>query len=311
MNTLAPFPVDPAMTAIAIAYRNGRMIADDVLPRTPVGKQAFEWLKHSLADGFTLPDTRVGRKSAPNRVEFSASKETASTEDYALDAPIPNADIENAKGTPYDPIGQATENTTNLILLDREVRVSRIVFNEANYVADNIERSAGSSDKWSHPDSNPLKSIMDALDDCIMRPNIAVLGRAVSTALRRHPKIVKAFNGNSGDEGLVPLGFLAQLLELDEIFVGESRLNVARPGQAVNLQRVWGKHAAFLYRDKTAGTQSGMTYGLTAEWGSRVAGTLEDKDIGMRGGIRVRVGESVCELVTAKDLGVYFPEVIA
>lgn len=33
----------------------------------PVGKQTFKWLKHSLADGFTLPDTRVGRKSAPGR----------------------------------------------------------------------------------------------------------------------------------------------------------------------------------------------------------------------------------------------------
>ena len=36
----APFPIDPELTAIAIAYRNGRMIADEVLPRVPVGKQS-------------------------------------------------------------------------------------------------------------------------------------------------------------------------------------------------------------------------------------------------------------------------------
>ncbi|HCF5482095.1 TPA: phage capsid protein, partial [Pseudomonas aeruginosa] len=29
----APFPIDPELTAIAIAYRNGRMISDEVLPR--------------------------------------------------------------------------------------------------------------------------------------------------------------------------------------------------------------------------------------------------------------------------------------
>ena len=42
----ANFPVNPVLTAIAIAYRNRRMIADDVLPRTDVGKQEFKYLQH-------------------------------------------------------------------------------------------------------------------------------------------------------------------------------------------------------------------------------------------------------------------------
>jgi len=305
----APFPIDPALTAISIAYRNGRMIADDVLPRTPVGKQEFKWNKHELADGFTLPDTKVGRKSAPNQVEFGHTEETSSTADYGLDIPVPQADIDNAAGTNVDPVGSAVENATNLILLDREVRASRLVFANGSYAAANIETLVG-TDKWDNAASNPLEAITDALDSVIMRPNIGVLGRAVSTALRRHPKIVKAYHGNDGGDGLVPLAFLAELFELEAIYVGEARLNIARPGQAVSLQRVWGPSAAFLYRDKTAGTQSGATFGLTAQWGSRIAGQQEDKDIGLRGGVRGRVGESVKELITAKDLGCYFPSVI-
>lgn len=306
MTQFAPFPVDPVLTGIAIAYRNGRLIADEVLPRTPVGKQSFKYTKHRLADGFTVPDTKVGRKSAPNRIEFGADDATASTEDYALDAPIPNADIENAKGTQFDPVGMAVEHTTNLILLDREVRASRVVFNQNNYAADNVHTLTTGA-FWDDPASRPVHAIQDALDDCIMRPNIGVLSRDVSTQLRRHPQIVKAWNRNLGDEGLVPLGFLAELLELEAIHVGEARLNVARPGQAINLQRVWGNGAAFIYRDRTAGTQAGTTWGLTAQWGGRVAGSQNDPDVGMRGGVRARVGESVVELVTAPDLGVYFP----
>ncbi|MGV8796604.1 hypothetical protein ACV373_31930, partial [Pseudomonas aeruginosa] len=57
----APFPIDPELTAIAIAYRNGRMIADEVLPRVPVGKQEFKFWKYDLAQGFTVPETLVGR----------------------------------------------------------------------------------------------------------------------------------------------------------------------------------------------------------------------------------------------------------
>ncbi|MEQ6331521.1 phage capsid protein [Pseudomonas chengduensis] len=305
----APFPIDPALTAIAIAYRNGRMIADDVLPRVGVGVQAFKYMKHDLREGFTVPSTLVGRKSAPNRVEFSATEATSSTEDHALDAPVPQADIDNAPSN-FDPLGNAVEYTTNLILLDREARTSSAVFNNASYAAGNRTTLSGTS-QWSDPDSNPIPVITDALDSVVMRPNIGVLGRRTSTWLRRHPKVVKAFNGTLGDEGMVPMQYLADLLELEAIYVGEARLNIARPGQAANLVRAWGPHASFIYRDRLANAQNGTTFGFTAQWGDRISGSQFDGDIGMRGGQRVRVGESVKELVTAPDLGYFFENAVA
>lgn len=305
----APFPIDPALTAIAIAYRNTRLIADEVLPRVPVGVQSFKYLLHDLAEGFTVPDTKVGRKSAPNRVEFSATEETGSTEDHALDAPVPQADIDNAPAN-YDPLGKATEQTTNLILLDREARTSATVFSNASYATGNKTTLSGTS-QWSHVDSNPIPAITDALDAVVMRPNIGVLGRRTSTWLRRHPKVVKAYNGTLGDEGMVPMAFLADLLELEAIFVGEARLNIARPGQAANLARAWGPHAAFIYRDRLADSRSGTTFGFTAQWGDRISGAERDGDIGMRGGQRVRVGESVKELITAPDLGYFFENAVS
>ncbi|UUE75979.1 hypothetical protein [Pectobacterium aroidearum] len=98
----APFPIDPHLTSIAIAYRNGSLIADSVLPRVPVGKSEFKWWEYDLADGFTLPNTSVGRTSQPNQVEFNATEETSSTSDYALDSPVPQSDIDNAPKN-YDP----------------------------------------------------------------------------------------------------------------------------------------------------------------------------------------------------------------
>jgi len=305
-----PFPVDPVLTAIAIAYRNDRYIADDVLPRTPVVRQEFKWHQYHLADGFTLADTRVGRLSAPNQVTFGFDEKTSSTEDYALDMPVPQADIANASGTGIDPLGFATERGSELIALDREVRTSRLVFNTASYASGNVKNTAAAA-KWSKADSKPLHAIMDTLDECIMRPNIAILGPKVSTNLRRHPQIVKAHHGNAGDDGLVPLQFLAELLELDAIYVGKSMLNIDKPGQDATLQRAWGPHAAFIYRDRTAGAQGGTTFGFTAQWGGRTAKQITDEDVGMRGGIRARVGESVKEIIAAPELGCYFPDVVA
>lgn len=305
----APFPIDPHLTAIAIAYRNTRLIADEVLPRVPVGKQEFKWLLYSLAEGFTVPETLVGRKGKPNQVEFSATDKVSSTEDHALDAPVPQADIDNAPAN-YDPLGHATERTLDLILLDREARVSAKVFSSSSYASGNKTTLSGSS-QWSHSDSNPVAAITDALDSVVMRPNIGVLGRRTATLLRRHPKVVKAYNGTTGDDGMVPLEFLRDLLELEAIYVGEARLNVARPGQTPSLVRAWGPHAAFLYRDRLADANGGTTFGFTAQWGDRIAGAIEDKDIGMRGGQRVRVGESVKEVISAPDLGYFFENAVS
>ncbi|SFQ51199.1 phage capsid protein [Ectopseudomonas toyotomiensis] len=305
----ASFPIAPALTAIAIAYRNTRMIADDVLPRVPVGLQAFKYLKYDLREGFTVPSTLVGRKSAPNQVEFSGTEVTCSTEDYGLDAPVPQGDIENAAAN-YDPLGRAVELVSNLILLDREARCCGAVFSNASYAAGNRTTLSGSS-QWSDAASNPIPVITDALDWVVMRPNIGVLGRRTSTWLRRHPKVVKAYNGTVGDEGMVPMAFLADLLELEAIYVGEARLNIARPGQAANLVRAWGPHASFIYRDRLADARSGTTFGFTAQWGGRICGSQFDGDIGLRGGERVRVGESVKELITAPDLGYFFENAVA
>ena len=105
--SLAPFPVDPELTAITLAYRNRRLIADDVLPRTsPLGKEEFNYQQWTIEESFTLPDTRVGRKSEPNQVEFTGTRVTDRTEDEGLDDIIPFVDIMNA-APGSDPVGRA------------------------------------------------------------------------------------------------------------------------------------------------------------------------------------------------------------
>jgi len=88
------FPINPALTAIAMAYRNPDqvLIADQVLPRIPVA-QLFKYTKYDLAQGFTIPDTKVGPKSEPNKVDFGGTELQAQTADYGLDDLIAEAEI--------------------------------------------------------------------------------------------------------------------------------------------------------------------------------------------------------------------------
>jgi hypothetical protein len=307
----APFPIDEALTAITVAYRNMRYIADDVLPRVPVGKQEFKYWSYPVGESFRMPDSKVGRRSRPNEVVLSATETTAATEDFALEDPIPQADLMNAP-MGKDPRDRSVMQLTDYIALGREKRTADAVFAAATYASTNKVTLSGTS-QWSDgTNSNPIAAIMTGIDACLVRPNIMVMGREVFTKLAQHPKIVEQVRGTSAaTSGVARRQQIADIFELEELLVGESWLNTAAYGQTATLGRVWGKHALLAFRDRNADTRGGITFGFTAEWGSRVSGSTEDPNIGMRGGTRVRVGESLKELVVAPLAAYLFIDAVA
>lgn len=322
--TKRPFPVDPSLTAIAIGYRNPAqaMIAKKVLPPLPVLQENFKWTEYPLSEAFTLPDTRVGRKGQVPQLEFSGEEKAASVADYGLDAPIPNSDVQaaaqaRAEGrSTIDPEKLATEQLTGLIELDREVRVAAVVQDANSYAADKKVTLAGNSQLSDFANSDPIAVITTGFEGTLIyRPNTVVMGRAVWTVIRRHPKLINAVKGGQAEDGLITKQQFADLFEFDveRFLIGESYVNTAKKGQDVALSRVWGKHIELLYVDPSKGQadDAKITYGFTAELGGRVAGSIDDPDIGLQGGRRTRVGERVKELICAKDVGYQIRNAVA
>jgi len=308
----APFPIDATLTGIAIAYRNTNLIADMVLPRVPVQTKEFKWMNYDKAERFTLPNTLVGRKGRPTEVDFGANEDTSQTNDYGLDDVVPHDDIIQAAaaGNGYNPLGHATEALTDLILLDREVRAAKLLFSASSYITGQKETLSG-TDRWSDYDnSSPKEQLLDALDVPLMRPNVLTLGQSVWTKLRQHPQLVSSILRNDGRSGTITRQQLADLLEIEEVIVGQGFVNIAKPGQTASMQRVWGNHASLMHRNRLANTQRGVTFGFTAQYQGRIAGQMPDPVNGLRGAVRVRAGESVKELVVAPDLGYFFENVI-
>jgi hypothetical protein len=286
---------------------NTALISDQVLMRVPVAGRTFKYLKWNTAQNFTVPNTRVGRKSKPNQVEFNATETEGSVEDFGLADGVPNSDIEEGRVSGMDPVANAVQGLSHLVQLDREVRVAGTVFNTANYPAANQVTLSG-TDQWDDTSSDPIAQIMDGLNTPLMRPNTMVIGQAAYSKLVQHPKIVSAALGNSGTSGVATREQLARLFELDRVLVGQGFLNSAKKGQSASYSRVWGGNCALLHLNTqmTSVKDVRPTWGFTAELRSgRVAGALPDKDIGMSGGQDVRVGEAVRELVTYTELGYY------
>lgn len=303
------FEVNPEYTAIAIAYKNpeANYIADKIFPYIPVDSSDFKYNEYPKEESFTVPDTRVGRTSEPTRVEFSTKSKTASVEDYALDVPVPGSDVEKAKNSKYDPKGRAIEGATNLVLLDRELRCAKLARNLANYAQ---KETLTTGSYFNDDSSNPIKTILSAREKMIVDPNCLLLGSDVWNYLRQHPKVVKATNRNSGDAGVAARQAVAELLEVNEIIVGNTRYNRAKKGHSAILEPCWKGICSLIYRDSTADTHQGVTWGLTARFGDRFAGDYFDPKMGARGGEVVRSGECVKELVIAPDCGYAFENVL-
>jgi hypothetical protein len=322
--TTRPFNVDPVLTAIAVGYRNpaASYIADQVLPRVPVSAEKFKWTEYPLEESFNVPDARVGRTGRVQQLEFGGTEKTSAVEDFGLDSPIPNTDIDAAaeararKVSSFDPEGRATMMLTDTLVNVREVRAAGIVFNAANYAAGRKTTLGGASQFSDYAGSDPLGVIKTGMESTlVMRPNTVVLGRAVWSKISSHPDVVNAVKGNLTSSGMITLEQFKELLAgegVQNVVVGDSWFNTAKPGQAVNLTRAWGKHIALLHINPIATPEGGgITFGMTAQYGSRIAGRIVDEDVGLQGGVRIRSGERVKELIVAKDVGYFIQDAVA
>ena len=319
-----PFTVDPVLTAISVGYQNlaTMRVADQVLPRMPVSAEKFKWTEYPIAEAFNVPDAKVGRRGRVSQLEFGGEERTSEVEDFGLEVPIPYSDIEaseearNRGVSSYNPEAHSVEMITETIENIREVRVASIVHNPATYAADKRVTLAGSSQFSDYANSDPIGVIKTGMESTLIYPpNTMVMGREAWSKISSHPKIVNAVKGNVTNAGIITREQFVELFAgegITQLLVGEGWYNTGKPGQNPALARAWGKHIAMLHLNPMAGVEGGgITFGMTAQYGGRISGRIEDQDVGLQGGVRIRTGERVKELVIAKDVGYLIQNAVA
>lgn len=312
----APFETHPRMTQIAMAERPMDFIGDMVLPRVE-SAFAFKYTKGLNTDQFTIPETRASRAGRLGEVEFGAELADGSTEDHGLLAFVPERDIREAEQqmSAWDPLAQTSMGLGQMMALAREKRCADLVFNRGSYPAGHFATLAGNT-QWSNNASDPLTAILEALDRPITRPNTLVLGQAVWTKLRSHPRIVEAIvaaGAGAGASGIVMREQVAALFELERVLVGSAWSQTAAPGQNAVYARLWGKHAAALHVRRPAGTRDMMpTWGFTPQAMALEVSFSEEPERGVGRGSRVvKISECIDELVSWPSAGYFWENAVA
>lgn len=205
---------------------------------------------------------------------------------------------------------------TDTIQNIREVRVAGVVQDLNNYAASRRVTLSGTDQFSDYENSDPIGVIKTGCEATLVyTPNKMAMGRAVWSKLSSHPKIVNAVKGNVTNAGIVTRQQFAELFAdygINEVLVGDAYYNTAKPGQNVSLARAWGRHISLVYINPLAQPEAGgITFGLTAQYGSKIAGRIVDQDVGLTGGVRIRAGERVKELIVAKDTGYFIQNAVA
>lgn len=307
----SPFVQTPELLAIAEGYRNTSLIGAEVFPIVQVASDRFRYNRYDIAEHYTVPDTAVGPKGDINDIQTRATQVVDATDDHGLLEIIPQRDIDAAAtDSNYDPTGRSVQRLTDLVMLRHELLAAGVAFDPANYAAPYKLPLVGDA-QWSHPDSDPVEDIVEAMEKPLATPNVMVLGVEVWTKLRRHPKIVSAVLGNSGVSGVVSRQQFAEVFELEEVLVGNARVNTSKNPSSPNLVRAWGNHALLIHRNLNADTQGGLTYGYTARYRGWIAGTSPNPRRGLHGGTDVVVGHSIKVVQSATAAAYLFENAVA
>lgn len=315
--------IDKALTNMSVKYLQdtANFIADKVFPVVPVAKQSDRYFMYKKEDWFR-DDARLramGTESAGGDYDIDNTP-TYFCNKYAFHKDVFEEDRVNAD-SPLTPDQDAMEFVVDKILLNRENNWAKTYFKAGVWAQDLQGVANGGSgitfwDDYDHSDPiSDIANMSTAMAEVTgKRPNTLTLGRRVYDALRQHPDILDRIKFTQ--KGVVTTELLASLFDVDRILVANSIQNVAKKGQAANMEFTMGNNALLTYAPPAAGLKkasAGYIFSWTGLMGSNALGgrinrfTMPQLGIGTE---RIECEVAYDMKVVAADMGAFVGNVI-
>lgn len=260
--------IDPILSTVAQGYSNSELVGNMLFPYVPVGMRGGKIITFNKED-FALYNT--GRVPGANtrRVQYGYSGSNFALESHSLEGVVPVELSQEANAVPGIDLGSnAVMRTQNIISLRLEAAQAVLATTAANYGASNKVTLAGTS-QWSDFTtgvSDPIKDIETAKEavrrQIGKRPNTIVMGAAVFSMLKMHPKVIDRMKYTGRDTATPEL--LASLFGVKQVVIGEAVYTDA----AGVMTDVWGKFVVVAYTElgglaAMGAPTFGYTYRLT------------------------------------------------
>lgn len=266
MNASGARVVDPILTTVAQGYRNNEYVGMNLFPYVPVGQRGGKIITFGKED-FALYATGRAPGANTKRVQFGYSGSPFALESHSLEGLVPFELMQEAEAVPGIDLGKgAVTKTQNIIGLRLEKAQADLATTAANYQASNKTTLAGTS-QWSDYGavSDPVGDV-EAARDAVRakigkRPNTVVMGPAVWSKLKNHPKVIDRIKFTGRDSATPEL--LANLFGVQRVVIGDA---IYDNGGA--FADVWGKFVVVAFTELASTAELGTpSYGYTYRLG--------------------------------------------
>jgi hypothetical protein len=309
--TVESLHIDSALSNIAIGYKNGGYIADQIFPTVGVDKQSdyyFVWTKKFW---FTNHVQFRGPGAAFAEGGLEVSKSQYSCKNKALAYPIAREQIANQDAA-IDLEKTGAEWLADQFALDREINCAATVFNTSNWTSTS---TLTGTNQWSdYENSDPLGNAVTAIQTVQkltgLKPNLCVMGATVFDKVRRHPDILDIYKYR--EKNIVNEQQIADAFDVERVIVGRAIKDTGNEGAAMSGDYIWGDYCLFVYVPKSPGLRV-ASGGYTFVWKRDSGLTVEiDRfDDGAKKRYLIRGEHSYDQKITGADCGYIYADLLA
>lgn len=266
MPAIADLMVNTHLTNFAVQYHNDKFIADKVSPVVIVPKPTGTYSEFDPEDAYKHHESLRGPDAEAQHVDWGVTDKGFLCQDYALRHFVSDKKV-RAATAPIQPKKVATKMLLHDLNIGREIRVRDMVANENNY--DNVmtlDDTAG-KEYLDNAASKPFDLFESARELSLEDPNILVCNRQGFWTLAHHADIIGTVSGGATTQqpAKVLREKLAELLEFDEVIVGELKVKARSRKSGMATVRLWGNYMALLYVE-TSLSLDALSWSYTMRW---------------------------------------------
>jgi hypothetical protein len=264
MPEVSQVHIDAALTNVCVAYSNPNFVADLIAPPVAVRKQSDRYFIYDAdRERFRSSSDKRAPGAEANEVDFALSNDNYYCEDHALESVIPDEERENAD-PPIQPEIDRTEFLMEKIILNKEIALANRIRTGSDIPGETLSGQGQWSD---YTNSDPVAEVeahKATIQEAVqVIPNTLVLPYDVYAKVRLHPKVTDRTQYMS--LGTADPKTLATLFDVGQVLVARALKNVAAPGQAADLDYVWGKDAFLCYAPSRPALKR-VTFAYTFVW---------------------------------------------
>lgn len=267
--------VSTPLTNFAQRYMVGEadFVATRAMPMLPVSKQAD---KYWVFDKETWLRRQAKKRAAGTEAAvggFNLSTDTYFAEERAFAHDLDDQTVANA-----DSVIQLNESATRHVMfqlmLEREIDFATLFLNSSSWTGGTL--NVNWSDSASTPFANFKTGKRTVQQKTGRKPNKLLIGRQSYDTLTENDEIISRISGGATTNmpAMVMRQKLAELLELDAIYVMDAIYNSANEGATASYSFVGGDTALLYYAPDTAAIYE-PTAGVVFNWNAPYGSTAE------------------------------------